>query len=149
MTYNFHSSCKHMHSSLKIVCNKENGGRGGFDVFEVPYITAKITFTHCIQFHNCIPYTDKKSFTFNTQSHVATFFSQTRVYFTLLCRGHFSRITTSIITAIQSVKPFSLMKMRSEIINIYFDTVYHTTAHILCSFYSPFAITTSGFYFRN
>ena len=105
------------------------GGGGGFDVFEVPYITAKITFTHCIQFHNCIPYTDKKSFTFNTQSHVATFFSQTRVYFTLLCRGHFSRITTSIITAIQSVKPFSLMKMRSEIINIYFDTDYHTTAH--------------------
>ena len=57
MTYNFHSSCKHMHSSLKIVCNKENGGEG-FDVFEVPYITAKIIFTHCSQFHNCIPYTD-------------------------------------------------------------------------------------------
>ena len=29
VTYNFHSSCKHMHSSLKIVCNKENGGGGG------------------------------------------------------------------------------------------------------------------------
>ena len=29
MTYNSHSSCKHMHSSLKIVCNKENGGGGG------------------------------------------------------------------------------------------------------------------------
>ena len=35
----------------------------------------------------------------------------------------------SIITAIQSVKPISLMKMRSEKINIYFDTVYHTTGH--------------------
>ena len=28
-TYNFHSSCKHVHSSLKIVCNKENLGGGG------------------------------------------------------------------------------------------------------------------------
>ena len=28
VTYNFHSSCKHMNSSLKIVCNKENGGGG-------------------------------------------------------------------------------------------------------------------------
>ena len=51
----------------------------GGDVFEVPYITAKIIFTHCSQFHNCIPYTDKKSFTYNTQSHVATFFSKNRV----------------------------------------------------------------------
>ena len=79
-----------MHSSLKIVCNKENGeGRGGFEVFEVPYITAKIIFTHCSQFHNCIPYTDKKSFTFNTQSHVATFFSQNRVYFPLFLQETF------------------------------------------------------------
>ena len=46
-----------MHSSLKIVCNKENGGG-----VVVPYITAKIIFTHCSQFHNCIPYTDKKNF---------------------------------------------------------------------------------------
>ena len=38
-----------------IVCNKENGGGGGFDVFEVPYIIAIIIFTHCSQFHNCIP----------------------------------------------------------------------------------------------
>ena len=81
VTYNFHSSCKHMHSSLKIVCNKENGGGGVFDVFEVPYITAKMIFIHCSQFHSCIPYTDKKSFTFNTQ--VATFFSQKCVYFPL------------------------------------------------------------------
>ena len=28
VTYNFHSSCKHMHWSFKIVCNKENGGGG-------------------------------------------------------------------------------------------------------------------------
>ena len=94
-TYNFHSSCKHMHSSLKIVCNKENGGVGGqFDVFEVPYITAKMIFTHCSQFHNCIPYTDKKSFTINTL--VASFFSQNRIYFPLFLQElsyvrHFSR----------------------------------------------------------
>ena len=79
---------------LKIVCNKEYGGGGGYDVFEVPYITAKIVFTHCSQFHYYIQYTDKKSFTFNTQSHVATFFSQNRVYFLLFCRIHFSIITT-------------------------------------------------------
>ena len=37
----------------------------------------------------------------------------------------------SIIKGIQSAlyKPILLMKMRSEKINIYFDTVYHTTAH--------------------
>ena len=56
-------------------------------MFEIPYITAKIIFTHCSQFHNCTPYTDKKSFTFNTQSHVATFFSQNRVYFPLFSAG--------------------------------------------------------------
>ena len=61
----------------------------GFDVFEVPYITAEVLFTHCSQFHNCIPYTDKKSFTFNTQSHVATFFSQNRVYFPLFLQETF------------------------------------------------------------
>ena len=99
VTYNCHSSCKHMHSSLKIVCNKENGGGGGgggFDVFEVPYINAKMIFTHCSQFHNCIPFTDKKSFTFNTHSHVATSISQNHVYFPLFLQElkyvrHFSR----------------------------------------------------------
>ena len=71
-----------MLSSLKIVCNKENGGRGElFDVFEVHFITAKRIFTHCSQFHNCIPYTDKNSFIFNT--HVTTFLIQNRVYFPL------------------------------------------------------------------
>ena len=78
-----------MHSSLKIVCNKENGRGGGFDVFEVPYITAKIIFIHCSQFHNYIPYTDNKSFTSNTLSHVATFFSQNRVYFPLFLQETF------------------------------------------------------------
>ena len=62
-------------------------GGGGFDVFEVPYITAKIIFTHCSQFHNYIPYTDNKSFTFNTLSHVATFFSQNCVYFPAFSAG--------------------------------------------------------------
>ena len=82
-------------------------------------------FTHCSQFHNCIPYTDRKSFTFNTQSHVATFFSENRVYFplflqelsymyaeprffdwfkNLILRSTFSyQEEISIITAIQSV----------------------------------------------
>ena len=41
------------------------------------------------------------------------------------------------------------MKMRSKKINIYFDTVYHTTEHYTAQLHSPFAITTSGFYFRN
>ena len=57
-----------MHLSLKIVlyAKKKIGGvGGGVDVFEDPYITAKMIFTHCSQFHNCIPYTDKKSFTFS------------------------------------------------------------------------------------
>ena len=84
-----------MHSSLKIVCNKKKwgggggGGGGGYDVFEVPYTTAKIIFTHCSQFQNCIPYTEKKSFAFNTQSHVATFFSQNRIYFPLFLQETF------------------------------------------------------------
>ena len=66
------------------------GGGGGFAVFDVPYITAKMIFTHCSQFHNCIPYTDKKGFTFNTSIlslMFATFFSQNRVYFPLLWRN--------------------------------------------------------------
>ena len=74
---------------------KMGGGGGGFDFFEVPYITAKIIFTHCNQFRNCIPYTDKKSFTFITQSHVATFlFSKIAFTFRIFCRRNFSRITT-------------------------------------------------------
>ena len=64
-------------------------GGGGVDVFEVPYIIAKIIFTHCSQFHNCIPYIDKKRSTFNTQSHVATFFSQNCVYFPLFLQETF------------------------------------------------------------
>ena len=72
----------------KVVCNKENGGGGQFDVFEVPYITAKMIFTHCI------PYTDKNSFSINTL--VATFFSQNHIYFPLFLQElsyvrHFSR----------------------------------------------------------
>ena len=82
-----------MHSSLKVVCSKENGGGGGGgDLMFLKFfisVTAKIIFTHCSLFHNCIPYTDKKSFTFNTQSHVATFFSQNRVYFPLFLQETF------------------------------------------------------------
>ena len=152
-----------MHSSLKIVCNK-----GGFDVFEGLYITAKMMFTHCSQFHNCIPYTDKKSFTFNLQSHVTTFFYQNRVYFPLILAEppfdwfiNLLRPSTfsyqkenSIITAVQSVtiQPISSMKMCSEKINIYFESLIQSTTLpriILRSFYLPCAITTSGFYFRN
>ena len=62
------------------------GGGGEFDVFEVPYITAKMIFTHFSPFHNCIPYTDKKRLTFNT--HVATLISQNGVYFLLFLRLH-------------------------------------------------------------
>ena len=152
VTYNFHSSCKHMHSSLKIVCNKENGA-GGSDVFEVPYITAKMIFTHCSQFHNCIPYTDKKSFTFNT--HVATFFFQKRVYFRLFLQElsyvrHLNRNPVWLV--FKSITPVNIQLSRRKFnnfrdtvchytnlfhwwkctlkkVNIYFDTVYHTTAH--------------------
>ena len=84
-------------------------------------------FTHCSQFHICIPYTDKKSFTFNTHddASLSTFFSQNRFYFpfcrnfrmsdilaeppfdwflNLLCPSTFSyQGEKSIITAIQSV----------------------------------------------
>ena len=63
-------------------CRGGEGG-GGVDVFEVAYITAKIIFTNCSQFHSCIPSTDKKSFTFNTQSHVAIYFSKNHVFFPL------------------------------------------------------------------
>ena len=47
-------------------------------------------------------------------------------------------------------KPISFMKMSSEKIDIYFDTVYHTTLHYTARiFYSLFAATTFGFYFWN
>ena len=72
------------HALVLKKCIGGGGGGGGGGGFEVPYITA-----HCSQFHNCIPYTDKKSFTFNTQSHVATFFSQIRVYFPLFLQETF------------------------------------------------------------
>ena len=110
-----------MHSSLKIVCNKENEGGGS-----LMFLKFLISLLKCSQFHNCIPYTDKKSFTFNTQSHVGTFFSQSRIFFPIFCRNfHMSDILAeppfgwfinllgpstlsyqeenSIITAIQSV----------------------------------------------
>ena len=41
------------------------------------------------------------------------------------------------------------MKMRSERNQYLLLTVYHTTAHYTAQLYWPFAITTSGFYFRN
>ena len=65
------------------------GGGGGFDVFEVLHITAKLIFSLSSQFHNCIPYTVKKSFTFYTQSHVATYFSQNCVFFPLFLQETF------------------------------------------------------------
>ena len=107
---------------------------GGVDVFEVPYITAKIIFTHCIQFHNSIPYTDKKSFTFNTQSHVATILFSKSCLLSAFSAGDIlaglrpsrKKFNNYRDTVCQT---YSLMKMRSEKINIYFDTVYHTTTH--------------------
>ena len=58
VTYNFHSSCKHMHLSFKSVYNKEHKGVICNMIYKVPYITLKMIFTR--QIHNCIPYTDKK-----------------------------------------------------------------------------------------
>ena len=128
-------------------------------------------FAHCSQFHNCIPYTDKKSFTFNTQSHVATFFSQIPLFcrnfrmsdilaeplfdwfINLLRRSTFSyQEENLIITAIQSVTIQTYFidenALRKKSI---FASIQSTTLPriILHSFYSPFAITTSGFYFPN
>ena len=148
-------------------------GGGEFNVFEVPYITAKMISTHCSQFHNFIPYTDKKSFTFNT--HVATFFSQNHVYFLLFLQElsyvrHFSRPPIWLVC--KSITPVNIQLSRRKF-NNYSDTVCHYTnlfhwwksapkksiftllqsttlqRIILRSFYSPFAITTSGFYFQN
>ena len=126
------------------------GGGGGVDVFEVPYITAKIIFAHCSQFHNCIPYTDKKSFTFNTQSHIATFFSQNCVYFPLILaelrpsRRKFNDYSDTVCQT-YFIDENALRKKSI------FTSIQSTTLPriILRSFYSPFAITTSGFYFRN
>ena len=55
MTYNFHSSCKHLHLSFKRECNKEHEGGICNMTCKVPYIPAKMIFTPS-QFHNCIPY---------------------------------------------------------------------------------------------
>ena len=58
----------------------------------------------------------------------------------------------SMITAIQSVtiQTYFIDENALQKDNIYFDTVYHTTAHYTAQlFYPPFIITTSGFYFRN
>ena len=128
-------------------------------------------FTHCSQFHICNSYTDKKSFTFNT--HVATFFSQNCIYFPLFLQNlHLSDILAeppfdwfinllrpstfsyqeekSIITEIQSVtiQTYFINENALQKKSIfYFDTVYHTTTHFTVQLYSPFASTTSGFYF--
>ena len=45
VTYNFHSSCKHMHLSFKSVNNKENKGVICNLTYKVSYITAKMIFT--------------------------------------------------------------------------------------------------------
>ena len=49
VTYNFHSSCKHMHLSFKSVCNREHKGvLCNMTYFKVPYITAKMIFTQLV-----------------------------------------------------------------------------------------------------
>ena len=73
-------------------------------------------------------------------------------FINLLRPSKFSyKVENSIITAIQSVtiQPISLMKMRSK--KSIFTSIQSTTLLRIIphSFYSPFAITTSGFYFRN
>ena len=130
VTYNFHSSCKHMHSSLKIVCNKENGGGA------VIYITAKIIFTHCSQFHNCIPYTDKKSFTFQYSVSCCDFlFSKSRLLSAFSAgdiiaelRPSRRKINNHSNTVCQT---YFIDENALRKINIYFNTVYHTTAHYI------------------
>ena len=42
MTYNFHSSFKHMHLSFKSVCSREDKGVICYMTYKVPYIIAKI-----------------------------------------------------------------------------------------------------------
>ena len=48
MTYNFHSSFKHMHLSFKSVCNREHKGVICNMTYKVPYITAKMIFTQSV-----------------------------------------------------------------------------------------------------
>ena len=107
-------------------------------------------FTHCSQFHNCIPYTDKKSFTFNT--HVATSFLKIAFTFPFFFRNfcmsdilaeplfdwfiNLLRPSTfsykeekSMITAIQYVTIQTYFIDENALQKIKLDTVYHTTAH--------------------
>ena len=106
----------------------------------VSFITASHTLTKRV-FHSIFMF-------------LATFFFQNCVYFPLFLQElsfvrHFSR--TPVWLVYKSITPvniqlsrrkineysgtvchytnLSLMKMRSEKINIYFDTVYHTTSH--------------------
>ena len=108
------------------------GGGGGFDVFEVPYITAKIIFTHCSPFHNCIPYTDKKSFTFQYSVSCCNFlFSKSRLLSAfsagdILAELRPSRINNYSNTVCQT---YFIDENALRKINIYFDTVYDTTVH--------------------
>ena len=44
VTNHLHSSCKHMHLSLKSVCNKEHKRVICNMTYEIPYITAKMIF---------------------------------------------------------------------------------------------------------
>ena len=61
VTYNFHSSCKHMHLSFKKLCNKEYMRVICNMTYKVPYLPT--------QLHNCIPqqnfsqYSENVSFT--------------------------------------------------------------------------------------
>ena len=47
VTYNFHSSSKHMHLPFKSICNTEQKGIICM-TYEVPYITAKMMFTQSV-----------------------------------------------------------------------------------------------------
>ena len=128
VTYNFHSSCKHMHSSLKIVLYaiKKMGGGG---VFEDPYSTAKMIFTQCSQFHNCIPYTASHPLTKRVLYSVGTFFSQNRVYFPLFLQElsyvrDFRR--TPVWLVYKSITTINIQLSRRKF-NNYSDTVCHYT----------------------
>ena len=158
---------------LLAIFKKMGGGGGGNDVLSL------LKWYLPCQFHNCIPYTDKKNLTFNTHDPVAKLPWQVVICFTVcvisILAGTFVcqtlmktkpfdwfinllRLSTfsyqeekSMITAIQSVTIQTYFIDENALQKSIFTSMQSTTLPhiILRSFYLPFAITTSGFYFWN
>ena len=160
---------------------------GGVDVFEDPYITAKMIFTDCSQFLKILISLLKwylpTAVSFITASHtltkrvlhsVGTFFSQNRVYSLLFLQelSYVRDFNTSppVWLVYKSIATVNIQLSRRKF-NNYSDTVCHYTnlfhwwkcapkKSIFISIQSTtlpriilrsfnFAITSSGFYFRN